>query len=281
MLRMPTRKRVLDLIEQAEAKISDRLRPWAYPGHGVVLPPALMFALHKSGSIFIQRALRRTLQVEVKHISSAGASGSWISYPELRRFAEGNAVSREHMQPRPELPAVLAAFNIRRAVVHVRDPRAAIISWTRHMERNLPTRGLGYLTYSCEQEVPGCYLQWSFEQRLQWQIEHVMPRMVAWIDGWLALADHSSSVTFLVTDYAELARDSRAYVLKLLDFYEIPYQQDWVKIPRREVGHNNIFSLPQPGASLPEPISAEILACADAGTPARLIDRFGWTQPAA
>jgi hypothetical protein len=281
MLRMRARKRVLDLVQRAESKISDRLRPWAFPGHGVALPPVLLFALQKSGSIFIQRALRRTLQVEVNHISGAGTGGGWLSYPELCRFAKGNAVTREHMQPRAELPAVLAQFNIRRAVVHVRDPRAAIISWTRHMDRNLPARGLSYVAFSCEQEVPGSYLQWSFEQRLQWQVEHVMPRMVAWIEGWLEIADRSKSVTFLVTDYAELARDNRAYILKLLDFFEVPYQPDWVKIPRREFGRNNIFSLQEPGALPPQPIAAGILASANAGTPQALIDRFGWTQATA
>ena len=104
MLRLRGRKRVLDFVERVEARISDRLRPWAFPGHGVALPPVLMFAQQKSGSVFIQRALRRTLQVEVKHISSSGSGGAWISYPELCRFAKGNAVSREHMQPRAALP---------------------------------------------------------------------------------------------------------------------------------------------------------------------------------
>jgi hypothetical protein len=278
---------VFDFVEKAEGRLLDRLRSWAFPAHGVELPPVLMFALLKSGSIFIQRALRRTLQVEVRHISGAGGSGNWFSYAELCQFAKGNAVSREHMQARPEFPAVLADFNIRRAVVHVRDPRAAIISWTRQMDRNLPQRGLSYVAFSCEQDVPELYLRWSFEQRLRWQVEHFMPQMVAWIEGWVDVADRSNRVKFLVTDYAELARDSRAYIEKILAFYEIPYGQDWLRIPRREVGRNNIYALAQE-PSQPEgrpagpdnkpTMSGEILAIANAAIPPGLIDRFGWNR---
>ncbi len=274
---MISRKHVLDRIERAQGRFLDRLRPWAYPGHGIKLPPVLMFALLKSGSIYIQRALRRTLEVEVRHVGGVGASGNWFSYPELCRFAEGNAVSREHMPPRPEFVKVLAGFNIRRVVLHVRDPRGAILSWTNQMERHLPKRGLSYVSFSCEQEVPDAYLQWSFEERLRWQVEHMMPRMVAWIDGWLEIADRGGEVEFLVTDYAELARDSRAYLRKLLDFYQIPYREDWLKVPRRDVGRNNIHSLIIDAPARP-PLSPEISAVANAALPCRLIDRFGWAR---
>ena len=188
----------------------------------MTLPPVLMFALPKSGSIFIQRALRRSLEVQVLHVSGAGFGGAWFSYSELSRFAKGNVVSREHIGARPEYPKVLAGFNIRRAAVHVRDPRGAILSWTNHMERQLPVRGLDYVAFSCEQAVPDAYLKWSFEERLRWQIEHFMPKMVSWIEGWLALANSTEEMTFLFTDYAELKKDSRAYIEKLLAFYQIP-----------------------------------------------------------
>ena len=284
---MIARKRVFDRVEKAVTGYIDRLRPWAYPAHGTELPPVLVFAQVKSGSVFIQRALRRTLEVEVRHISGAGLSGGWFSYPELSRFAKGNAVSREHMQARAEFPEILAAFNIRRAVIHIRDPRAVIVSWTRQMDRNLPDRGLRYVAFSCEQAVPELYLQWSFEQRLRWQVENVMPRMVAWTEGWVDLADRSDKVKFLVTDYAELAQDSRDFIRKLLDFHEIPYREDWLKIPRHEVGRNNIHSIGRqqsgpdgssPGSESRSPMHGEILELATAAIPPRLIERFGWNR---
>jgi len=276
-------KQILDKLEKFDARLLARLRPWAYPAHGMTLPPVLLFALMKSGSVFIQRALRRTLEVEIQHISA----GDWFSYPALVRFAKGNSVSREHMNPSPELAPVLADFNIRRAVIHVRDPRAAIVSWTHQMERNLAERGLRYLSFSCRQTVPGAYLDWDLEARLKWQIEHVMPQMVAWIEGWVDIADKSEDVKFLVTDFAEMARDNRAFIEKLLKFYEVPYQQDWVDIPRRAIGTSNIYSGIEPSPSSGEaavpaparaPLSAEVSALANAGVPDRLIDRFGWAR---
>jgi hypothetical protein len=274
---MVSRKNILEKLEQLNARLLDRLRPWAYPAHGLTLPPILLFALPKSGSIYIQRALRRTLKVEVRHVGGSGIYGGWLSYTDLCRFSKGNVVSREHMNPRAELPGILADFDIHRAVVHVRDPRAAIVSFTRMMDRNLPKRGLRYIAFTCEQALPGEYLNWNFDQRLRWQIEHMMPRMVDWIDGWVNIADHSQNVKFLVTDFSELARDSQAFIEKLLKFYEVPYQRDWLRIPRREVGLNNIHSSTEP-ARRPS-LSPEITALLNAGVPDHLIQRFGWSPP--
>ena len=114
-----------------------------------------------------------------------------------------------------------------------------------------------------------------------------MPSMVSWIEGWLAVADSCDQVKFLVTDYAEMARDNRAYIEKILGFYEIPYRQDWLIIPKREVGHNNIFSLAaagapsgeQPSVAASKPsLNGEILDLANAAMPQGLIERFGWSR---
>lgn len=272
--------------EAVADSVMERLAAFAFPGRDSPLPPVLLVALPKSGSIYLQRALRRTLRVQTHHIGAAGMSGSTFDHYDLRRFERGNVVSREHLQPRAFALTVLARHGIRKVVLHVRDPRAAIVSWTRHMDRVLAKRGFRSVELSCEMPMPDAYSDWSFAQRLHWQVENKLPLFVRWIEDWLALVAISRDVEFLVTDYRALCEDARGLVVRILEFYEIDYAPDWISMPVVRVGKNNIYTLPE---SIEQPVevahpawaeamSAETLQAANALVPAALIDRFGWAK---
>jgi hypothetical protein len=274
---MISSKKIYDRISLAGDKILSWLHPMAYPGRGGVgLPPVFMIALPKSGSIYIQRTLRRTLRVPVQHVGSRGMSGSSFDRPSLVRFEQGNAVCREHLQPNAFLISMLAAYNVRRIVLHIRDPRAAIVSWTRHMESILERNGLRAVSLACECVVPEAYATWDFNRRLHWQIVNVLPKFVRWIENWLALSEANPEVRFLVTDYAEFASDNRAFIVKLLTFYEIPFQADWISLPVVRVGKNNIRSTP--GANIRAQMPGDLCEFADRLTPQALCERFSWEK---
>jgi hypothetical protein len=282
---MIPRKRIYDFSERISDRLLHHAAQFAFPGRGEPLPPVLMVALPKSGSIFLQRALRRTLRVPVHHIASAGMSGATFRHADLCRFERGNVVCREHLQPRAFTLKVLAKHGVRRAVLHVRDPRAAIVSWTRHMDRVLASRGLRSVELSCELPIPEDYGAWSFEQRLGWQVAHKLPSFVRWIEDWLRLVEISRDVEILVTDYAELCVDAGQLVRRILDFNGIEYCPDWIEIPSTRYGKNNIFSILEPcrygDARTPDwmaRMAPETLAAADALVPVRLRERFGWAR---
>jgi hypothetical protein len=274
------------LSERLTGSIMDRMAGLAYPGRGEPLPPVLLVAQPKSGSVYLQRALRRTLRVQIHHISAGGMSGSTFDQHNLCRFERGNVVSREHLQPRRFSLKVLAHHGVRKVVLHVRDPRAAIVSWTRHMDRTLESRGFRSVEVSCELPMPEAYIDWSFAQRLHWQVENKLPQFVRWIEDWLELVAVSRGVEFLVTDYQALNEDARGLVTQILDFYEIHYEPDWISMPVVRIGKNNIYSLPdpikQPGeGACPAWVTAmstETLQAANAMVPAALADRFGWAK---
>lgn len=280
---MKLNKRIYSLSEKFADFLVERATPLGFPARGSKFPPVLMIALPKSGSIYLQRALGRTLQVQVHHFSAAGISGSSFALRDLTRFAAGNVISREHLQPREVSLKVLGNYGINRAVLHVRDPRGAMISWTKHMDRALAARGLRYVELSCEMLVPDSYEKWDFNDRLKWQVENKMPDFVRWIEGWLTLTEKDWGVEFLITDYGDLQKDGRALVTRILDFYRIPYQPDWISMPTTEYGKNNIYSnlkdeaadaLPSWAKQMP----ADLLATANAMLPATLRDRFGWPK---
>jgi hypothetical protein len=273
--------KVYKLSERITGSVMERAAAFAYPGREPSLPPVLLVALPKSGSIYLQRALRRTLRVQTHHIGAAGMTGSTFGHYDLLRFERGNVVSREHLQPRAFSLAILAAHSIRKIVLHVRDPRAAIVSWTRHMDRVLENRGLRSVELSCELIMPEAYRDWSFEQRLSWQVENKMPGFVRWIEDWLQLVETSRDVKFLVTDFRALRDDASGLVARILDFYEIAYGPDWISMPVVRVGKNNIYTLPDAAASRPAwmtAMSAETLQAANANVPSCLLDRFDWVK---
>ena len=288
---MISRKRLYDLSERVTDYVMDRAATFAFPGRDAPLPPVLLIALPKSGSVYLQRALRRTLRVQVHHITGGGMSGSSFRHVNLCRFEQGNVVSREHLQPRAVSVKVLARHGISKAVLHVRDPRAAIVSWTRHMDRMLDSRGLRAVELSCELPMPDAYSSWDFSRRLHWQVENKMPDFVRWIEDWLALVESGLDVDFLVTDYAELQDDSRRLVARILEFYGIAYDPEWISLPSTRFGRNNIYTVLENSgdrstSSIGEArmrrwatqMSREALAAAHALLPTPLADRFGWVK---
>jgi hypothetical protein len=126
----------------------------------------------------------------------------------------------------------------------------------------------------CQQLVPEAYEGWDFQRRLAWQVEHTLPRYVAWIADWLALIDRTPGVEFLVTTYEEFAADNRAFIERLLEFFNIPHERSWISIPDYRVGHNNVFHVTS--KSTREEMGEALYRQASAMIPEALLRRFGW-----
>jgi hypothetical protein len=270
-------KKLYDLVERASEGAMHRLEPFAYPGRDRKLPPVTLVTLPKAGSIFIHKALRQTLQVPLVKINASYTFGTSLRYANLQRLAAGNAICREHFEADPVLVDAMARVGIRKLNIHVRDPRGAVVSWTRNMERSDETGGLVSMMLHCQHLMPDAYPGWSFQDRLAWQVEHHLPRYVAWIADWMALVDRTKGTEFRVTTYEDFARDNRGFVLDLLRFFEVPFEDSWVNIPEYKVGSANVFS--KSGKSTAEQMGDALYAKATAMLPPELAARFGWIEP--
>lgn len=255
-------------------KAADRaLEHRAYPARGANQPPVILIAQPKSGSVFIHRALRRTLQVPFLQAGTAGVHGASIGYRQLMRLKHGNVVSREHLPANKFLLDSLGLVGIDKAVLHVRNPADAIVSWARAIDRFIAVRGMAGAVLACELAMPDDYASWSFPQKLRWQIENYMPQQVLWVENWLALADTTDRPDVLVTTYDQLAADPRAYLKSVLDHYELGIPAEAIYLPAQEVGRNNIFSTAgDKWAGLDGALRD--MACDQ--VPAALRARFGW-----
>jgi len=230
------------LAQRVSENLLSWLQPRAYPGRGRRFPPILIVAMPKSGSVYIQRALSRTLQIPVRHVGGSGMFGASFGVKEIDTFKQGNVISREHLQPRDYQMALLRQYGIDRLVFHARDPIEVIESWTRYIDRGLISHGAGFATLCCEQVVPEVYLTWPHQDRLHWQIENQLPRLVQWTADWLDLAKQETPIAIHVATYAQLASDAPDYLEKILAFYEIDYQQDWLSLPPVRAGKHNVYT---------------------------------------
>jgi hypothetical protein len=267
-------KRLYRWIEAGNQRLLTSLHPHVYPGRGIKMPPIFLVTLPKAGSVYIQRALRQSLQIPWASIRQGGIVDITFDWNSLKAFSRGNVLTRVHLPPRPYLAAVLPEMGIDKIVLHLRDPRTQIISWTRHVDRNIETRGIGGAILDCQLELPKAYEAWSFEARLEWQIENQLPRFIKWTADWMQIAAATPGLDVLMTTYEGFASSPVQYIETICGFYRIPLQRSWLRLPEDAVGKNNIFHKETRSAAAI--MGARLHAVATEALPATMRERFGW-----
>jgi len=190
------------------------------------LPGLFINTLPKSASWYIRYCLCDGLRIP--HGSLAGVAGIFYNMridPIMAdRFVKyGNQVVQVYIAPVTTNLIALKRFNINKLVVHVRDPRQAVISWMYHIERNISRQELQNVLL--ETKIPYNiyqYLSLSMEQKLDTLIENFLIRFVNWIDGWVNAAEDSNwDFDIMLTRFEDMKADPKAYFQSIIKFYDI------------------------------------------------------------
>jgi Sulfotransferase domain len=263
------------MVKRKAAKIIDFLQDRAYPARGRSFPPILINTLPKSGSKFILRALQRTLQVDDIRILYGGLTRAGLSEPNLIRFAAGNRICQEHLPPEQHIVAGLE-LRAPRMVLHVRDPRAALVSWVHHVNTIYRKGHIVAILQGVEQRLPEDYFERAIPDQLAWQVDHFLPTTTRWISGWMDIIDQQSDkLQILLTRYEDLSGDSDALLMRILAFYGIDCPQEWLYRQDPKVGKWNYRAGTK--EDWRAAYSPELLARASAMIAPRERERFGWT----
>jgi hypothetical protein len=216
------RPRQFKRIDSALSALRARCFGLTYHGQGRTFPSILINALPQSGSTFIAKSLRRALTAGPQPLMMHGfVSSGTIDPHALEIFAAGNRVSQQHLPAEPHIVAALA-MKAPRMVLNLRDPRAALVSRTHFIIRQKRENSPLQVLQAMESSFPADYFEWPFADQLAWQAENHLPRVMRWIDRWLAIeADTSNGLDVLVTEYGELIQDTEALLRRILDFYGI------------------------------------------------------------
>ena len=250
------------------------------------LPGILLNTLQKSGSVYILSVLHQRLRLPVGEIGIGFFPGD-IAIPEsAKRLAQGNLIAQQHLPATNRNLITLMQSGIDRLILHVRDPRQALLSWVHFLEilkelgTFVPTEyplchdyfSLSYdEQFNCEK-----YFSLSLEDKIGWHIEHYLPLIIDWIKGWIRTSENSGwGFRILFTRFQDLKLDHDNFFDTILRFYDLDPSQFDKPLLQPQKGQMNF----RKGMidEWREVFTDEQIEKASYMIPMDLAERFGWT----
>lgn len=231
-------------------------------------PAIFLTTMPKSGSMYLVKTIQHTTGLCI--LSTCIASNmardhlvpSWA-----RAFSQGGAVCQEHMHASEENIDGLRAAGIQRVVVHVRDPRQALLSAIHHLQsREAELRSLFGSSVLPPPTVR------TFSQRTQWMLEHHLPELIDWISGWLAVErDPDQPIDILFTQYDQLTTNKRNLFDMIFSFYGITPKEHLY--PEKNAAVHFRRGDPHEWRSV---FSHHQIMTMNQQIPRQIMERFGW-----
>jgi hypothetical protein len=239
------------------------------------VPGVLLNTLPKSGSVFLFHTLSRSLQCGRMHVGNMYSLVDQIGLERMRRFVGGGYISQNHLAPSPENLQILEHFRCP-VVLHLRDPRQALVSWTHHADSVYRRQGEEALLLF-PRRPPAAYFSWDLTQKLDWQIDHYWPVLIDWLERWLDVHD-AARFPVLLTTYGELCGDIVGLCRRICDFCGVAADRfRFVELPKTDEYH---YRLADDGEWL-RVLSAGQIDRVNRTLPPEIAYRLGWPHPTA
>jgi hypothetical protein len=244
----------------------------------------VVISLPKSATVYVQRSVEATLSAAHCRITCpSGNIRDDIIAKELFDFvARPLAMAGDHVPASARNLNLLAAAGIDRVVLMVRDPRDALVSWWRHLERadKLGVAWEAAHYASCGLMSPG-YYELTPSGKIADLIEHMFPAMQEWLAGWANAIDSDERFSFHVSRYEDFVRDQIGGLRAIYGFFG--YGQEPILPPREGAAEQlsagiHTFTHFRRGivGSHRDEVPADLLARLNAMVDYRVFDRFGW-----
>ena len=111
-------------------------------------------------------------------------------------------------------------------MLHVRDPRQAVLSWTHHLDSISKDKGSALWLDVVVPSLPKDYFDFPFERKLDWQIQHHLPHLMNWCEQWKSVIEKRTDDLFLLTTFEELAGDEQKMLKNMYDHLTSPRTKD-------------------------------------------------------
>ena len=191
-------------------------------GRAAALPPILINALPKSASESIWNKLANGLNIAQAHISIGLFPDCLVVPHRVRELGQGGVVAKEHLPATSHNLKTLQAAGVDRMVVHLRDPRQSLLSWAHFLEGDVSKRLLAPIWRKTT--PPAEFFSKPFTTQIDWHIDHYLPIVMGFIEGWAATRDdESAGVAVHFMTFEEFRTDPGAYFESFLDFYGIDH----------------------------------------------------------
>lgn len=176
----------------------------------------------KSGSVYINAAMQAGLGFSPIQIHNMYFPDDVVNINALKEWASGARITQTHLSS-TELNIWLLGSFVDRMIIHVRDPREATLSWVHFIGRMYRENPFELLRIPYV--YPKHFMGLTFSERVDWAIDHHLPILVRWVDGWIKYSQQDlSGETFrvLFTTYPELVNDETALFAKICGFFDVP-----------------------------------------------------------
>ncbi|MGV8996318.1 MAG: sulfotransferase domain-containing protein [Parvibaculaceae bacterium] len=234
-------------------------------------PGIFLVTLPKSATVYVANSIASSLDYTLTNTLVTPMFPKNVVWSAMMYdFMRGGMVSVSHMQPDRTNLAVIKKAGLRKGVIHIRDPRAALLSWVHFIHKRKVVN-----SYAISKFVNPAMTEFSkldFETRVSVCISNFFMHCVEWITGWVEEADRDESMNYLIVYHDELVADEEAYFAKIMDFYGIDAKVKTVK--RDEATH---FSKGD-NSEWREVLTPAQIATMNEAIPDWMWDRFGWEK---
>ncbi len=280
-LKLAQQKDARDQLVVRLENVFTRLKKERFPGIFINTIP-------KSGSLSIWTGLYGGLDIPRARLGTKLRSLKYdVVHPEkAEKLAKGNLVAQEHLIAAPHNLDALEKAGIDKVVVHVRDPRQAMLSWVHHIDTLSSENGLHILEYplcdnyfslSREDQI-SCpsYFDKDFSRKVDVHLENYFPILIDWLMSWVELADNPNKrIKVLFTFFEDLKFKPDDFYLNILKFYEIdPAKFSMPNAPKKGISHFRKGQVDE----FRQVFTPEQLEKATRMMPDILFEKFGWER---
>jgi hypothetical protein len=239
----------------------------------VRLPPMLITTMPRSGTYYITKLFTQGLFIDSRIVSHQYFPYDVIRQPELRVFAQGNTISQDHFGAN-KINLVHIAKHVDRLVVHLRDPRQAMLSYVHFLATPRFRQAEDETQLFVYPPMPDDFYQRDLEARTDWAIESWLPLLVEWTEEWVAAADGTDRPRIKFTRYEDLVADRDRFVRDVLEFFRIPLERYF---PPCIEPDDDIHFRKGEVAEWVTALTPKQAAAASARIPPALAAQFGWS----
>jgi len=196
-------------------------------------PESILFiAVGLAAGYFIAQSLCKRLGMHYGSFTNHVYPGGTIIFEALLKFLKQGSVSHTHADPSDNNIGFLRAASVRRLIVHFRDPRSAVLSFTHHVGVSSDPARVWY--YHPLMNIPQTFFTQKFAWQLDYMIEHYLPICMDWISGWDTIYQ-SGEFDMLITTFEAFKTNSTAFFTKILKHYDIPLDRfSPAKLPEKQ-----------------------------------------------
>ena len=179
-------------------------------------PSLLIVSLPKSGTVFLNHTFHAGLGLENRPLCNGYFPADVLALDRVRSFvADGGCVAASHLPASPVNLQLLDAL-VPRWVVHLRDPRASLLSWVHHI-RGLHAAGHDEMLLLITPAPPRSVLDGDLDACIEWHIDGYFRAAVGWLTAWTAAADARPD-RVLLTEFAELVHEEEPLCRRIAAF---------------------------------------------------------------